>query len=67
MKRKLAFLPALAILAVITAGALALAKQPPPPPPPPPNCNRVQCAQCPEGYVLQKGVWPDCCSCVPAP
>ena len=32
-----------------------------------PNCNRVVCAQCPEGYVLQKGVWPDCCVCVPAP
>ena len=31
------------------------------------NCNAVSCAQCPEGYVLQKGVWPDCCSCVPAP
>jgi hypothetical protein len=55
------------ILTVITAGALALAKPPPPPPPPAPNCNRVVCAQCPEGYVLQTGVWPDCCSCVPAP
>ena len=31
------------------------------------NCNRVVCAQCPEGYFLQKGVWPDCCVCVPAP
>ncbi|HEX4825118.1 MAG TPA: hypothetical protein VFV19_12500 [Candidatus Polarisedimenticolaceae bacterium] len=31
------------------------------------NCNRVVCAQCPEGYVLQKGAWPDCCVCVPAP
>lgn len=33
-----------------------------------PNCNRVSCAQCPEGYVLaQPRVWPDCCNCVPAP
>ena len=33
-----------------------------------PNCNMVSCAQCPEGYVLaQPRVWPDCCSCVPAP
>jgi hypothetical protein len=32
-----------------------------------PNCNRVVCAQCPEGYFLQKGAWPDCCVCVPAP
>jgi len=32
-----------------------------------PNCNRVVCAQCPEGYILQKGAWPDCCACVPAP
>jgi hypothetical protein len=31
------------------------------------NCNRVVCAQCPEGYVLLKGIWPDCCACVPAP
>jgi len=31
------------------------------------NCNRVVCAQCPEGFVLLKGVWPDCCNCVPAP
>ena len=66
MKRKIAFLAAMAVLGVMTVGALALAKQPPPPPPTP-NCNRVVCAQCPEGYVLQKGTWPDCCSCVPAP
>jgi hypothetical protein len=32
------------------------------------NCNRVSCAQCPEGFVLQSPrVWPDCCVCVPAP
>jgi hypothetical protein len=32
------------------------------------NCNVVSCAQCPEGYVLASPrVWPDCCSCVPAP
>ena len=66
MRKKLAYLLSFAILTVITAGALALAK-PPPPPPPAPNCNRVVCAQCPEGYVLQKGVWPNCCNCVPAP
>lgn len=66
MKRKIAFLAAVAVLGVMTVGALVYAKQPPPPPPTP-NCNRVVCAQCPEGYVLQKGTWPDCCSCVPAP
>lgn len=65
MRTKRVFL-ALAVLAVIAAGTFALAKQPPPPPPAP-NCNRVVCAQCPEGYVLQKGNWPDCCTCVPAP
>jgi hypothetical protein len=32
------------------------------------NCNRVSCAQCPEGFVLQQPrVWPDCCVCIPAP
>ncbi len=31
------------------------------------NCKQVVCAQCPEGYVLAKPVWPDCCVCVPAP
>jgi hypothetical protein len=31
------------------------------------NCKWVVCAQCPEGYVLAKPVWPDCCRCVPAP
>jgi hypothetical protein len=31
------------------------------------NCNMVSCAQCPEGFYLQKGTWPDCCVCVPAP
>ena len=31
------------------------------------NCKVVVCAQCPEGYVLEKPVWPNCCSCVPAP
>jgi hypothetical protein len=32
------------------------------------NCNVVSCAQCPEGFVLQKpAVWPNCCVCVPAP
>jgi hypothetical protein len=32
------------------------------------NCNVQSCAQCPEGYALQKpAVWPDCCVCVPAP
>jgi hypothetical protein len=65
MRRTLRLLGSLAILGVISAGVLALAKQPPPPPPP--NCNRVVCAQCPEGYVLQKGTYPDCCVCVPAP
>jgi hypothetical protein len=68
MKRMLKLLGGFAILGVITAGALALAKPPPPPPPPPaPNCNRVVCAQCPEGYFLQKGEYPNCCVCVPAP
>jgi hypothetical protein len=31
------------------------------------NCKITQCAQCPEGYVLQTPVWPNCCVCVPAP
>jgi hypothetical protein len=32
------------------------------------SCNRVVCAQCPEGYVLAKpAVWPNCCVCVLAP
>lgn len=31
------------------------------------NCKIVVCAQCPEGYVLDKPVWPDCCRCIPAP
>ena len=31
------------------------------------NCKITQCAQCPEGYVLQPPVWPNCCVCVPAP
>jgi hypothetical protein len=65
MRRTLRLLGSLAILGVISAGVLALAKQPPPPPPP--NCNWVVCAQCPEGYVLQKGTYPDCCVCAPAP
>lgn len=56
------------VFAVLTWGALALAK--------PPggggggsheNCRFVPCAACPEGYVLATPVWPDCCVCVPAP
>jgi hypothetical protein len=31
------------------------------------NCNVVVCAQCPDGYYLQKGAWPNCCVCVPVP
>lgn len=55
----------LLVVVVICWGTLALAK--------PPgggithNCNIVSCAPCPEGYVLAKPVWPNCCVCVPAP
>jgi hypothetical protein len=49
-------------------GALSLAKPPGGGGGGTPSCNRVVCAQCPEGYVLAKpAVWPNCCVCVPAP
>jgi hypothetical protein len=67
MRKTLRLLGSLSILGVITAGALALAKPPPPPPPPGQSCNSVVCAQCPPGYTLQKGEYPNCCLCVPGP
>jgi len=31
------------------------------------NCKLVVCPACPEGFVLAKPVWPNCCVCVPVP
>jgi hypothetical protein len=64
--KKVKFAIVAALLLTAGWGALSLAK--PPGGGGTPNCNRVLCAQCPEGFVLAKpAVWPNCCNCVPAP